>query len=140
MKARDLFFNAPQFSKNKQNYSCSKIFHVDEHGLRTPRQRFVSKISNFWAWADTLGWIFLRHLGYFRPDYLHPFWYSDFLVHVFHIQPLFLQKIKPLYPTPKYLFGSGICICAAKNLRFSLCVFVVRVDEYGKKGCQISRD
>ena len=32
MKARDLFFNAPQFSKTKQNYSCSKIFHVDEHG------------------------------------------------------------------------------------------------------------
>ena len=24
------------------------------------------------------------------------------------IQPLFLQKTKPLYPTPKYLFGSGV--------------------------------
>ena len=34
------------------------------------------------------------------------------------IQTLFLQKAKPLYPTPKYLLGSVIWICAAKNLRF----------------------
>ena len=25
------------------------------HGLRTPRESFFSKISNFWAWADILG-------------------------------------------------------------------------------------
>ena len=130
MKARDLFFNAPQFSKNKQNYSCSKIFHVDEHGLRTPRQSFISKISNFWAWADTLGWIFLRHLGYFRPDHFG----TMISLSMFSIiQPLFLQKIK-------YLFGSGIWIWISKNLRFSLHVFIVRVEEYGKKGCQMSRD
>ena len=30
-------------------------------------------------------------------------------------QPLFLQKTKPLYPNPKYLFGIGIWIWAAKN-------------------------
>jgi hypothetical protein len=30
-------------------------------------------------------------------------------------QPLFLQKNKPLYPNPKYLYGIGICIWAAKN-------------------------
>jgi hypothetical protein len=30
-------------------------------------------------------------------------------------QSLFLQKTKPLYPNPKYLFGIGISICAAKN-------------------------
>ena len=36
-----------------------------------------------------------------------------------------LQKPKPLHPTPKYLFGNGIWIWAAKNLRFSLRVFVV---------------
>ena len=43
------------------------------------------------------------------------------------IQPLFLQKTKPLYPTPKYLFGNGILIWAAKNSKFSLRVSVVRV-------------
>ena len=33
------------------------------------------------------------------------------------IQPLFLQKTKPLYPHPKYVFGIGIGIgiWAAKN-------------------------
>ena len=34
---------------------------------------------------------------------------------LFNIQPLFLQKIKPLYPHPKYLFGIGILIWATKN-------------------------
>ena len=50
-----------------------------------------------------------------------------------HCFPLFnhyfykkLQKTKPLHPTPKYLFGSGIWIWAAKNLRFSLRASVVR--------------
>ena len=47
----------------------------------------------------------------------------------FIIQPLFnhyfYKKTKPLYPTPKYLFGSGIWIWAAKNLKFSLRVSVV---------------
>ena len=35
------------------------------HELRTPRESFFSKISTFGAWADNLGWTFLRHLGYF---------------------------------------------------------------------------
>ena len=30
-------------------------------------------------------------------------------------QPLFLQKTKPLYPNPKYIFGIGIGIWAAQN-------------------------
>ena len=42
------------------------------------------------------------------------------------IQPFFLQKTKPLYPTSKYLFGRGIWVWAAKNLRFSLRVSRVR--------------
>ena len=42
------------------------------------------------------------------------------------IQPLFLQKTKPLYPYPKYSFGIGIRIWAAKNKGFSLRVSVVR--------------
>ena len=50
------------------------------------------------------------------------------------IWPLFLQKTKPLYQTPKYLLESGIWIQVAKNLWFSFCVSVVlaifKVDIY----------
>ena len=51
------------------------------------------------------------------------------LVHVHFNQPLFLQKTKPIYPNPKYLFGIGIWIWiwAAKNQGFSHRVSVVRV-------------
>ena len=42
------------------------------------------------------------------------------------IQPLFLQKTKPLYPHPKYLFVLGIWIWAVKNEEFSLHLSVVR--------------
>ena len=62
------------------------------HGLRTPRESFFSKILNFWAWADILGRKFLRHLGYFQPDYQHPFWYGEFLVHVFHYSTIISTK------------------------------------------------
>ena len=43
------------------------------HGLRTSRESFFSKIRNFWAWADKLGRNFMRHLGYFWPNYKHYF-------------------------------------------------------------------
>ena len=43
------------------------------HGQRTPRESFFSKIQNFWAWADKLGRNFMRHLGYFWPNYKHYF-------------------------------------------------------------------
>ena len=53
---------------------------------------FFIEIQNFLPWADKLG-----HLGYFQPNYQHSFWYSEFLVHVFIIQSLFLQKELSLY-------------------------------------------
>jgi hypothetical protein len=46
---------------------------IFNHGLRTPRESFFSKIRNFWAWADKLGRKFMRHLGYFWPNYKHYF-------------------------------------------------------------------
>ena len=60
---------------NEQICLLSVIGEVHElhHGLRTPRERFFSKIRNFWAWADKLGWHFKRHLGYFWPNYKHYF-------------------------------------------------------------------
>ena len=45
-----------------------------------------------------IGQINSGEFGVFWRNYQLPFWYSDFLVHVFVIQPLFLQKTKPLYP------------------------------------------
>ena len=52
----------------------------------------------------------LGHLLYFWSKYQQPCWYSESLVHIFIIQPLLLQKTKPLYPHLKYLFGIGIWI------------------------------
>ena len=55
-----------------------------KHGLRTSRENFFLKIPIFWAWADKLGKKFGGILG------------------IFGLSALFLQKIKPLYPDPKY--------------------------------------
>ena len=49
-----------------------------------PMKPFFIKIPNFWAWTDNLGRYILGHLGYFRLIYQHPFFYCQFLVHVFH--------------------------------------------------------
>jgi hypothetical protein len=67
---------------------------------------FFIEIQNFWAWADKLGRYILGHLGYFWPNYQHPFWYSESMLSIY--QSFFLQKARPLYPHPKYLFGIGI--------------------------------
>ena len=60
----DKIFTYAKLSK----YTC-----VVTHGLRTPRESFLSKIQNFWAWADKLGWKFMRYLGYLWPNYKHHF-------------------------------------------------------------------
>ena len=44
-----------------------------DHGQRTSRESFFSKIRNFLAWADKLGWNFGGHFGYFQPNYWHYF-------------------------------------------------------------------
>ena len=58
----------------------------------------LSRIGNFWAWADKIWGIFGQfistHFGTVSP-------LSMFSIN----QPLFLQKTKLLYPNPKYLFG-----------------------------------
>ena len=62
-------------SKRSSWYSTTEVILVCSltHGLRTPRQSFFSKIRNFWAWAEKLGWNLMRHLGYFWPNYKHYF-------------------------------------------------------------------
>ena len=66
------------------------------------------EIPNFLAWADNLGRLIFGHLAHFQRIYQHPFWYSESQSMFSINQQLFLQKIKPLYPNPKYLFGIGI--------------------------------
>jgi hypothetical protein len=55
-------------------YGIATLYN--DHGLRKP---FFIEIPHFWAWADKLVREILGHLDYFRRDYQHPFWYSEFL-------------------------------------------------------------
>ena len=53
--------------------------------------------------------------GIFRPNYQNPFWDSETLVLVFHYSTIISTKKLSLYNLhPKYLFGIGIWIWAAK--------------------------
>jgi hypothetical protein len=65
---------------------------------------FFIEIPNFWAWADNLAdkfWDICGILGRFISTH---FGTVSPLSMFFINQPLFLQKTKPLYPNPKYLF------------------------------------
>ena len=97
------------------------------HGLRTPRELFFQKSRTFGLEQTFWTEIFWGIWGIFGQNISTHFGTVSSLSMFSIIQPLFLQKTKPLYPTPKYLFGSGIWIWAAKNLRCSLHVSVVRV-------------
>ena len=78
------------------------MVHVTDYGR--PMKPFFIEILNFWAWADKFWsicgiWCFFgqfinTHFGTVSP-------LSMFFIN----QPLFLQKSKPLYQNPKYLFG-----------------------------------
>jgi hypothetical protein len=77
---------------------------ISNTDYRCPIKPFFIEIQKFWAWADKLwgiwgifGQIISTHFGKVSP-----------LSMFSNIQPLFLQKTKPLYPQPKYLFGIGI--------------------------------
>ena len=78
-----------------------EILMVYKRTTDTQRDLFLTFGLGQTFWTD----FFLRHLGYFRPDYQLPFWNCEFLVHVFHYSIIISKKTKPLYPTPKYLFG-----------------------------------
>ena len=54
--------------------SFHSIFHNLAHSLLSDFFRyFFIEIQNFWGWADKLGRSIMWHLGYFRPNYQHPF-------------------------------------------------------------------
>jgi hypothetical protein len=71
-----------------------------------PNEAFFSWISGTFGlgqtnWAD-------KFWGIFGQTISTHFGTASSLSMFFIIQPLFLQKTKPLYPHPKYLFGIGI--------------------------------
>ena len=69
-----------------------------------PMKPFFIEIQNFWAWADKFWGIW----GIFSQTIITHFGTASPLSIFSIIQPLFLQKTKPLYSHPKYLFGIGI--------------------------------
>ena len=93
-----------------------RLFHWNPELLGLARQfRQINSLEFGVFWAKLSA-----------PIFRCPFWSSESFSMFSIIQSLFLQTIKPLYPTPKCLFGSGIWIWPKKNLRFSLCVSIVR--------------
>ena len=76
------------------------------------------------AWADKLGRQILGHLGYFRPNYQQPLWYSEFLVHAFHYSTIISTKVIRI---PNICLGLGFdlgrkelgiqpsCVCSPCN-------------------------
>jgi hypothetical protein len=70
-----------------------------------PVKPFFIEIQNFWAWGDKLD---KGICGIFSQSISTYFGTVSPLSMFSIIQPLFLQKTKPLYPHPKYLFGIGI--------------------------------
>ena len=69
---------------------------------RHPMNPFFIEIQNFWAWQTNWADKFWVIWGIFSQTISNHFG----TVTMFSIiQPLFLQKIKPIYPHPKSLFG-----------------------------------
>ena len=115
------------FSSTMRSKLCQLICtvrNVTDHGQ--PERAFFQK-----SWTFGLGQTFWAEFfwgiwGIFGRTISTHFGTVSSLSMFSIIQPLFLQKTKPLYPTPKYLLGSGIWIWATKNLRSSLRVSVFR--------------
>ena len=62
-----------------------------DHGLRTPNEAFFHWDPELLG-LDRQNVQILGHLWYFRPIYQHPFWYSEFLVHIFHYWTIIFTK------------------------------------------------
>ena len=85
------------------------------HGLRTPNEAlFSSKSQTFWFGQINFRAFEVILAGLSAPTLVLLLVPSPYFP-LFN-QPLFLQKTKPLYPNPTYLFGIGSWIWAAKNL------------------------
>ena len=103
----------PNLKVQSEPYSCFMYLVYDSifkagietsHGLRTPNEAFFIEIQNVWVCADKLwgiwgifGQTISTHFGKVSPLSISSI-----------IQPLFLQKNKPFYPHPKYLWDVNL--------------------------------
>ena len=69
-----------------------KAIHDLTHQLRTPIEAFFHRNPELLSLGRQIGqtnsWVF----GYFRPNYQHPFWYSEFLQKN-HIPNIYFKEI-----------------------------------------------
>ena len=92
-------------------YHLSTKNNEEEHRIQTPNEAFFHQNPKlFWLgqtiWADK-SWGIWGIFGQFISTHFG----AVSSLSIFSInQPLFLQKTKPLYPNPKYLFGIRIAI------------------------------
>ena len=61
-----------QQSSRTRNVKAAVVISSKPRTTDTQRELF-SRFWNFWAWAEKMGWNFMRHLGYFWPNYKHYF-------------------------------------------------------------------
>ena len=66
--------------------------NMQEHGLRTPNEAFFHSNPELWAWADKFWGIIGVFLAKLHMIYHQPFWYSEFLIHVFHYSAIIFTK------------------------------------------------
>ena len=62
----------------------TKINGKSNHGLRTPDEAFFHRNPEIFGSDRQIGQINSGAFGVFSPNYQHPFWYSESIVHVFH--------------------------------------------------------
>ena len=77
-----------QFCNVKQQHYSWVL--IKDYGR--PIKSFFIKIQKFWTLADKLKGKNLKHLGYFWPNFQHPFWYHEFFVHVFRYSTIISTK------------------------------------------------
>ena len=84
-----------------------------------PMKTFFIEVPNFWVWADKLGKCILRYLGYFWPNYQHPFWYSV-------VSPLSMLPFNHYFYKKLSVYTQTQILIWDWDLNFGLRVSVVR--------------
>ena len=116
------------------HFGHMKLSFVPTTDYRHPEKVFIQKSQTFGFgqtnWADNF-WGIWGTFGRFISTYFG----TVGSLSMFSInQPLFLQKNQAFISNSQIL----ILIWAAKNLRFSLCVSVVRAPDYGRRSLKSS--
>jgi hypothetical protein len=100
------YFDYLMVSTNTQGHSPfndhKKFCRV--HGLQMPDEAFFHQNPKLFGLGRQIG-----QINFFFGQLIHTHFGTVSPLSMFSINhPLFLQKTRPLYPHPKYLFGIGI--------------------------------